>query len=270
MADLHPRAIDLGPPALLTPTGDEPGDLADGYIELERTERLAGRWVIQEHRNAVATWYLLLTHFRRALEGPTPRLDNALGARREILSLGLCSTKTALDATLAGYYSVALACIRHLTECWFNSRYLECHPSKWPGFYEHRPGQPRVHIPNPDKLIKEVIACNHALARSEQCKEMEKVWKTTSKGVHVTGEGMAQAASNMEGVFHVGPTFSLPLAVTTFSHGLFATERLTREALWVLRSESKDALQTANRLRDVVDDEMGELAKHHANSAPSM
>jgi hypothetical protein len=117
--------------------------MAVGYIELEKTERLAGRCVIQEHRAPVATMYLLLTHYRLALEGPTSALDGPLRARREIMSLGLCSSKASLDAILAGYYSEALACIRHQAECWFTSRYLECHPSKWPGFYERVPGEPK-------------------------------------------------------------------------------------------------------------------------------
>ena len=163
--DINVEEQMLGEFALLVPSGDEPPDISEGYIELERVQRLAGRWVIQEYRFAVALWYELLTHYRRALEGQTPALDNAGGARREILTLGLGSSKIALDATLAGYYSVAMACIRHIAECWFNSRYLECHPDKWPAFYRRTPGTPKVKVPDTDGLIKDVIACNHPSRR---------------------------------------------------------------------------------------------------------
>src|SRR5215217_5759380 len=106
----------LGEPALLLPIDDEPPEIAEGYVELERVQRLAGRWVIQEYRFAVATWYELLTHYRRALEGETPAMDNAGDARREILSLGLCSSKIALDASLVGYYSAAMGSVRYMAE----------------------------------------------------------------------------------------------------------------------------------------------------------
>ena len=261
--DINVEEQMLGEFALLVPSGDEPPDISEGYIELERVQRLAGRWVIQEYRFAVALWYELLTHYRRALEGQTPALDNAGGPRREILTLGLGSSKIALDATLAGYYSVAMACIRHIAECWFNSRYLECHPDKWPAFYRRTPGTPKVKVPDTDGLIKDVIACNHPLAPSSTAKRMQKVWNEGSKGVHVSGEGMVQASSDDANVYHVGPTFSLSMALTTFANGLLATERLTRETVSILRFDDPKAPGLANRLSEKVDNAISSLELLH-------
>jgi hypothetical protein len=238
---------------------DELPEIAEGYIELERVQRLAGRWVIQEYRFAVAAWYELLTYYRRALDGKTPPLDNSGGARREILSLGLCSSKFALDASLAGYYSAAMGSVRYMAECWFYSRYLACHPEKWPAFYRRSPGTPKVKLPDEDGMIKDVIACNHPLAPSETARRMQKAWIAGSKGAHVTGEGMVQTASDDSNVFHVGPTFSPSMAFTTFAYGLLATERLTRETMCLLRFDAEGAPETANALREKVEDAVERL-----------
>lgn len=96
---------------------------------------------------------------------------------------------------------------------------------------------------------------------------MAGVWKAGSKSAHLTGEGMAQAGANDAGIYHVGPTFSLPLAVTSFSTGLYTSYRLTREALWVLRRDAEGAPETANTLSDVVDDAMASLAKLRSKHA---
>jgi hypothetical protein len=249
----------LGEPALLLPKDGEPAEIAEGYVELERVQRLAGRWVIQEYRFAVAAWYELLTHYRRALDGETPPLDNAGDARREILSLGLCSSKATLDASLAGYYSVAMGSVRYMAECWFYSRYLDCHPEKWPAFYRRRSGTPKVKLPDEDGMIKDVIACNHPHAPSQTARRMQKAWIAGSKGAHVTGEGMVQTAGDESNIYHVGPTFSPSMAFTTFAYGLLATERLTRETLCLLRFDVLGAAETANALRDKVEDAVERL-----------
>ena len=88
---------------------------------------------------------------------------------------------------------------------------------------------------------------------------MQKVWNEGSKGVHVSGEGMVQASSDDANVYHVGPTFSLSMALTTFANGLLATERLTRETVSFLRFDDPKAPGLANRLSEKVGNTISSL-----------
>jgi hypothetical protein len=214
------------------------------------------RDALGRHTREVTFWYELLSNHRRSLEGELVRRpdDVAFVARRQILSLGLTSSKAALDALLAGYYSVAYCSIRHMCECWFVSRYLECHPEKYLGLYAPEPGAKKVKIPGPDSLIKDVEACDHALAPAAAVRAMKRIWVATSKGAHVTGEGIVQTASSKEGVVHLGATYVTEMAVSGFAAGVQAGYYLVREALWHLRGESDEAAGVAKDLRLKLDE----------------
>jgi hypothetical protein len=255
MAEPETKIFKFCPLPVLSPKAGGSLDLFEGYYLLERDERRAMLDALGRHTREVTLWYGFLSNYRRTLEGEIvhPPDDVAFGARRQILSLGLTSSKAALDAVLAGYYSVAYCSIRHMVECWFVSRYLECHPEKYLGLYAPAPGAKKVKLPEIDSLIKDVEACDHALAPAAAVKEMKRVWVAMSKGAHLTGEGIVQTASTADGVVHLGATYVPEMAVPGFAAGLHAGYYLVREALWHLRGESSEAAEIAKDLRRELD-----------------
>jgi len=226
---------------------------------------------LARHVREVTFWYGLLSHYRRVLEGeivPRPG-DPAFGARRQVLSLSLTSAKAALDALLAGYYSIGYASIRHMSECWFVSRYLECHPTMAPGLYARDPSKPKVKFPDIGPLIKDVEACNHPLAPADSVRLMKKVWVNMSKGAHVTGEGIVQTASTDDGVVHLGATYVPEMAVAGFAHGAHVGYYLVREALWHLREEKDEAAEVASGLRTGLDEVLGYMENSYGDALES-
>lgn len=260
--------FDFGPLAVLSPRHGDERDLAEGYYLLERDERTAMRDALARHTEEVTFWYGLLSNHRRTLEGmssPHPG-DIAFVARRQILSLGLASSKAALDALLAGYYSVGYSSIRHMSECWFLSRYLECHPEMNAGLYARQPGSKNVKIPEAYELIKAVEKCNHPLAPTATARFMRKIWINMSKGAHVTGEGIVQTASNEDGVAHLGATYVPEMAVAGFAYGIQVGYYLVREALWRMRGESDEAAEVARDLRRALDSVITNMEKTYGKS----
>jgi hypothetical protein len=269
MSERETRIFDFGPLPVLSPKAGESLDLFEGYYRLERDERRAMLDALRRHTREVTLWYGFLSNYRRTLEGEIrhPPDDVAFGARRQILSLGLTSSKAALDAVLAGYYSVAYCSIRHMCECWFVSRYLECHPEKYLGLYAPAPGAKKVKLPEIDSLIKDVEACDHALAPAAAVKEMRRIWVAMSKGAHLTGEGIVLTASTAEGIVHLGATYVPEMAVPGFAAGLHAGYYLVREALWHLRGESSEAAEIAKDLRRELDEVFTYLEQTYGDTA---
>jgi hypothetical protein len=130
------ESFDFGPPRPLRPGAGESDQFLRGYYELERCERFATDQAISLHRPSVVMWYRILNHYHSALDVPSVSSDDILWLTCwKILRLGINSSKSALDATLARYYLSAFGDIRQMAEYWFALQHLELDPASVAGFY---------------------------------------------------------------------------------------------------------------------------------------
>lgn len=254
--------FDFGPLPVLTPAPGDSFDVVEGYYLLEQAERGAMRAALARFPEPVTLWYGFLTSTRRALEGQHERsAEYANITRRELMTLGLSSSKAALDALLAGYYSIAFASIRHITECWCFSRYLVCHPEKHAAFYAPEPGKKKVKFPtDTDGIFKDVKTCNHPHAQAATVDNLRNLWIGMHTGAHVTARGLIQAMANEHGVYHLGATYVPGLALMGFQSGLFASYYLMRETLCLMAFDSDEAVSVVQSQSQALDKVMDDLS----------
>jgi hypothetical protein len=213
-------------------------DLVKGYYELEEAERHAKLQAYGRHREEAALWYRGLSLYLRVFQGPwdfTDQVDETYGARvlnlrGQLFGLGICTVKAALDALLAGYYSVAFASIRHMIETVIQDIYLLLYPEEFVLWYAD-PGEEQVDKQTPSCWVMvEAIKQSPNLAehglKVEFIDELRKAWKLMSKGAHPTGEGINQTRSTDGSRLVFGAVYNRDYCLTGLDNGFFALNLL--------------------------------------------
>lgn len=194
----------LKPPQRDIPLVYGPAPTTLGYYALEEASRENALRTMSGHQRETALWYRALTLHLQAQDGnwtplPTPKgeqFHHAQTAQIDLLALGLCSSKAALDLILAGYYSIAWAAIRHCAEVTIHCQYLAHFPSTYWLWYarddeKQKPPKCRQMV---DQLKKEHKS-NHGSSGQAYADFLEstyKLWHLMSAGSHPTGEGLTE------------------------------------------------------------------------------
>lgn len=185
LPDLGAHPLLLGPP-----------ELVEGYHTLEAAERNIGAITLDQYVRAVEVWYRLLTlHNRAYLRGfppisGSPKERIAWELRSELLTLGVASSKAALDLLLGGYYSPAYATIRHMIETVLVCRYVESWPNVAAAFYRADQGLPQPPPPRAPTMIRDLK--KRYPAEKKLFEQLYRAWKNMSDGSHPSGIGILQ------------------------------------------------------------------------------
>ena len=254
------------PPELLgaMPLVFGPADVVQGYYDLEVLERGQTLRAQRAHLAEVNLWYRGLTLYQRGMlgtwdfsrhveEGASFEMQ---GLRSQFLGLGVSSAKVALDALLAGYYSVAFAAIRHMVETFAQCAYVSVHPDQARLWYEQPGGL--ASQPDPPGMLPMVQAIQaHPSGRGGRLSAMmDKAyasWRVMCKGAHPSGEGIGQTRGEGAGKSLFGPTYRRDLCLVGFEHGLFATTGLLLPILGGIRPMDDGWITELEALKDGVD-----------------
>lgn len=130
----------------LRPTG--PPELLAGYLALEGIEERVMARSLDRHTPSVYLWYRLLTLYNQGIRGDHEfgGADDELPAwslRLGLFTVGLGTSKLALDAALGGYYAQSFMLLRHLLESWVQVRYARLLPAEATRWYALPDGTPR-------------------------------------------------------------------------------------------------------------------------------
>ena len=218
----------------LLPGGDE---ITEGYYELEFLERAQAAETLVDLRTPTELWYRGLVLYRRGLLGPRihwhdiPEHVPSLNIRIRLLTLGVTTTKAALDMLLVGYYSMAYAAIRHMFESAVQISYLGVKPEmahRWPGLIREMDlgTSPPNHIAL--KLVNLLLP--FAMNSQEAAKQLPlyKAWELMCKGAHPSMEGARQLEAEKDHQLVLGATYHPELAHLGFEKGLYAMRTLLR------------------------------------------
>lgn len=129
VAELETVQVIVGRPVL-----NVPDETLMGYVALEQEERRFTVHALTQHRELVLAWYRHLALFHEAIDMYGNRVTSVPKPIAHVLRLRLIAAaggtaKLVLDATLAGYYTQALALVRHLFETWIRLEYLRLNPA---------------------------------------------------------------------------------------------------------------------------------------------
>jgi hypothetical protein len=198
---------------------------------------------MSHHQKEVHQWYRGLTLYFVAQYGKwdlSPMTPNdefqARGVQMDLLGLGLSSAKVAIDTLLAGYYSVAFATIRHMTETVLQAFYLQAFPDRaflWraepTSENVKRMGAARMR----DKLVKRMKTFQPESERQAITEYIEGIfhsWELLSVGAHPSGGGLSQVVAPPEqGGRQVGGVYARYMTLYGFDHGFFALEGLLEQ-----------------------------------------
>lgn len=196
----------------------------DGWCSLVEHERSTALEILGSYRVEVALWYrglgLMLDGFPGEWLIPEEEPTNqATMTRAHLLGLELSSAKAALDMTLAGYYSIAMASIRHMLEATAQSMYLMLFPDA------HVDWEPEGHGPGMWKLIDQIKKELKKQGADDvnRYEALYESWKLMCKGSHPSGAGLLQVIAQ-EGDERniVGSVFRPEFVDVIFDHGLWA------------------------------------------------
>lgn len=199
--------------------------IVDGWCSLVEHERSTALDILRAYRVEIALWYrglsLMLDGFPGQWLIPAEEPANrATMTRVNLLGLELSSAKASLDMTLAGYYSIAMASIRHMLEATAQSMYLMLFPEshvKWEP-EDKGPGSMRNLI---DQIKKELK--DKGEKEVDRYEALYDSWKVMCKGSHPSGDGLLQVIAH-EGDERniVGSVFRPEFVEVIFDHGLWA------------------------------------------------
>ncbi len=216
-----------------------PASLTLGYYALEEASRGNASETLTHHQRESVLWYQALTLHLDAQRGRwTPRPgdgtkdgEHARTAQIDLLALGLCSSKAALDMILVGYYSIGWAAIRHCVEIAIHCQFLEHFQSKYRLWYaqdddDKDPPRCREMV---DQIKKKYKNDPRPAAKAyvESLEPSYKLWRLMSSGSHPTGEGLTQL-QDMEapGPRFYGSNYRYDLTMVSFDSGFLALNTL--------------------------------------------
>ena len=201
------------------------------YYALEEAGRSNAVETLSHHQMESTLWYRALTLHLELQDGkwtPLPSRDDddrrARNTQIDLLALGLCSSKAALDMVLAGYYSIAWAAIRHCIETSIHCQYLLHFPASYRLWYSPDDDPPsckqmveqiaKQHKHDEDPVIRQYV---------EMLQGCRKVWRLMSAGSHPTGHGLVQLQDpdHPEQRFW-GSNYRHDLTMVSFDNGLYA------------------------------------------------
>lgn len=209
-----------------TPMLYGPSEVVDGWCSLEQSQRATALEVLRGYTSEVALWYRGLGLMLHAFPGdwniPDGEPDRqATILRINLLGLEVSSAKAALDMTLAGYYSIAMASIRHMLEATAQMVYLSLFPDShvnWDPEAEN-PGMRRMC----DQIKSELRRRGARLYGEDRFDALYNSWKLMCKGSHPSGAGLTQVmAQEGEERNIVGSVYRPEFIDVIFDHGLWA------------------------------------------------
>jgi hypothetical protein len=227
----------LKPPQRDFPLVYGPSTTTLGYYELEETSRANAMETMTQHRRETALWYRALTLHLEVQKGKwtplawdgTEEQRHAKTAQIDLLALGLCSSKAALDMILAGYYSVGWAAIRHCMEVALHRQYLAHFPGTYRLWYTR--DDLDKDPPRPKQMVEQIRkqhrndASDRARRYIESLESSYELWRLMSLGSHPTGEGLTQLQDLEEpGSRYWGSNYRYDLTMVSFDNGLGAID----------------------------------------------
>jgi hypothetical protein len=117
--------IEPGAPVACKPVLNAPLEVVAGYPTFHLQEAKYTGIALETMPAEITVWHRYLTLYNRTMRlehiSPSENQDDARtawGLRPSLASAAASSEKLTLDATLAGYYSQAIALIQHMLETW--------------------------------------------------------------------------------------------------------------------------------------------------------
>lgn len=212
-----------------------------GYNALEEIQRAVRLESMSRHDKETQQWYRALTLYFVAQYGewdlsstntPEERFQT-VGVQMDLLGLGLSSAKVAIDTLLAGYYSVAFATIRHMSETVLQCLYLDAFPERaflWRSELTPENVKRMAAARMRDKLVKRAKSFQPETDRKALTEYIEAVyrsWELLSGGAHPSSSGLSQVVwPDAEGQRQVGGTYERYMILGGFDHGFFALQGL--------------------------------------------
>jgi hypothetical protein len=199
-------------------------DGAEGYVELERSERWAMHRAIAENQGLVEHWCRLLTLYREAMSG-TREFDGPDAERhswlvRQLMAAVVCGTsKMALDAALAGRYTQGFALCRHMLETWVQMVYVGFRPDQALRWSSGPNGEPPIE-PSYGTL-KRTVLCR--TGNPGLFHVIDRLITQYNKGAHPSGLALGQVIGSTAGFIRLGATYQWQTCIRALDHGSFAT-----------------------------------------------
>jgi hypothetical protein len=207
------------------PMLNEPPEQLRGYLALEREERRFTTHALISHPELVSAWYLHLALLHEAIDTYRTRPKPDATPTADVLRLGFIAAsggtaKLVLDATLAGYYTQALALVRHMFETWIRLEYLRLNPGaadRWLVDDDGRPPKPpkeeKIHDflrKQPDYKLKHIVEQTIRTAR------------TLNVMAHPSQNTLQQTKGVRPGQVTIGANYEPDLCVKTLHEGMNA------------------------------------------------
>ena len=214
-----------------------PASTTLGYYELEEASRANALETLSQHPRETELWYRALTLHLEILRGRWTPLSGdgskkqwiARNAQIDLLALALCSSKTALDAILAGYYSMGWAASRHCVETALRCLYLEDLPDAYRYLYDTGDNDTKQRFPSASQVRNQIKKHykndNSPGARTyvAMVEDTYKVFELMNAGSHPSGEGIVQLQDIQEsGSRYWGSNYRYDLTMVSFDNGLSA------------------------------------------------
>ena len=202
---------------------------------LHEQEARYTEFALREMPDAVALWYRYLTLYDKALrrehESPSTFDDHhrAWDSRLRLASTAAATSKLALDAALAGYYSQAFALLRHMLETWQQMVYVRINPAAAQQWYspdgKRQPTEPlqSTIVNKLRKYGKQDRELGHNAA------EIERQITYLHKGAHPSGLAAAQVETGKPGFLQLGANYDRRFLGHVMSKGIVAQALLVKE-----------------------------------------
>ncbi len=188
-----------------------PPEVHAGYRTLHIQEATYTRKALEAMPDAVANWYGYLTLYdqtlRREHEWPQDESSDAYwswSVRLNLAAGALASTKLALDAALAGYYSQAYGLLRHMAETWEQMVYLRFNEEAGKQWFSPDGVQP-AREPSQGTILRGI----RRHGKSERgllgnLNVVEEKVQALNKGAHPSGLMMVQVSTTTPGMRQLG------------------------------------------------------------------
>lgn len=204
--------------------------IVDGYCSLEQAERGIAMETLSRHTREVSLWYRGLKLFLDPFNGEWPLPDEEpakelFRLQVDILGLELSSAKVGLDTTLAGYYSMAFAAIRHMLEAATQITYMRVVSAETaPWDVDAKVPRVRVMV---NEIKRDLKKSGSSADEAELFEKLYESWALMSKGSHPTGVGLMQLWPTPEDPRRVvGSSYRQNFAYVAFDCGLWALQML--------------------------------------------
>lgn len=209
-----------------------PEALIRGYQTLQRQEDRYTAIALNEQTEIAAVWYRYLSLYDQALradhetDAAIPSAEHtSWEARLRFLSTGVSSVKLSLDASLAGYYSQALAIIRHMFETWRIVVYIRVNPQAAINWFPINGIMPQA----PRKSINSGILSKGSKQDKNNLNVVLKFEHECDDGSHPSVQALYQVETGKVGFSQIGANFIEDRLIRVMSLGTLAVPLLLDE-----------------------------------------